>query len=53
MFEDDLMDVENLLDADREWLLDEVTGEKRKPAMNVLNRNKLSRYELDKLFLEE
>lgn len=36
-----------------EWLLDEVTGEKRKPAMAVLNKRKLSRFEMDNLFTSE
>ena len=36
-----------------EWLLDEVTGEKRKPAMSALNKSRLSKYELDELFLED
>jgi hypothetical protein len=43
-------DNENVIE---EWMLDEVTGMKRKPQMNVLNRQKLSRYELDDLFLED
>ncbi len=35
------------------WLLDEVTGEKRKPAISVLNKRKLSKFEMDSLFAEE
>ncbi len=41
------------IDEKDEWLFDEVTGSKRKPAMNVLNKQKLSKYELDELFSEE
>ncbi len=34
-----------------EFLLDEVTGKRRKPVMSVLNKTKLSKHEMDDLFL--
>jgi len=36
-----------------EYLLDEISGRKRKPVMSTLNKKKLSRYEMDELFVEE
>lgn len=36
-----------------EYLLDEITGKKRKPVMSVLNKTKLGRHEMDELFLGE
>ncbi len=40
------------LDDERsDFMLDEVTGKKRKPVMAVLNKTKLSKYEMDELFL--
>lgn len=36
-----------------EWLRDEITGLKHKSNMSVLNKKKLSRYELDELFATE
>ncbi len=41
------------INENEEWLLDEVTGQRRKPQMSILNKNKLSKYELDELFCEE
>ncbi len=40
-------------DREDEWLYDEVTGNKRKVAMSILNKSKLTKYELDELFSEE
>jgi len=39
------------LDEEEEFLLDEITGKKRKPVMSVLNKTKLSKHEMDDLFL--
>jgi hypothetical protein len=38
-------------DEESEWLHDEVTG-RRKPSITLLNRRKLSKYELDEFFAE-
>ncbi len=38
---------------EEEFMLDEVSGRKRKPIMSILNKTKLSRYEMDDLFCEE
>ena len=46
MYDEDIVESE-------EWLLDEVTGAKHKPTMSILNKSKLSKYELDELFVEE
>ena len=46
MMDDDLPNEE-------EFLLDEVTGKKRRPVMSVLNKSKLSKHEMDDLFLVE
>ena len=35
---------------EEEFLLDEVSGRKRKPVMSALNKTKLSRYEMDDIF---
>jgi|GEM_PF-5134051 len=43
---------ENAIESE-ELLLDEVTGAKHKPTMSILNKSKLSKYELDELFSEE
>ena len=44
MFDDEIKEEE-------EFLLDEITGKKRKPVMSVLNKTKLSKHEMDDLFL--
>ena len=50
---DDLFDEEDLLEEDEEeYLLDEVSGRKRKSVMSILNKTKLSRYEMDDLFID-
>jgi len=36
-----------------EYLVDEVTGRKRKPVMSILNKTKLGRHEMDELFMGE
>ena len=41
------------LDEKEEFLLDEITGKKRKPVMSVLNKTKLSKFEMDDLFLTQ
>ena len=38
---------------DKEWMYDEVTGQKRKDQMAVLNKRKISKYELDEVFTSE
>lgn len=38
---------------ENDFLLDEVSGRRRKPIMSILNKGKLSRYEMDELFCEE
>ncbi len=40
-------------EEEEEYLLDEISGRKRKPVMSTLNKKKLSRYEMDELFVEE
>ncbi len=35
---------------DGEFMLDEVSGRKRKPVMSALNKTKLSKHEMDDLF---
>ena len=45
MFKDDKISEED------EFLLDEITGKKRKPVMSVLNKTKLGKHEMDDLFL--
>lgn len=45
---------EEFEDEEKEdFLLDEISGRKKKPVMSVLNKRKLSRYEMDDLFVEE
>jgi len=46
------MQDENIVEKD-EWLFDEVTGMRKKPSIAVLNRRKLSKYEMDELFMSE
>jgi len=42
------------MDKEQEdYLLDEITGKKRKPVMSVLNKTKLGKHEMDELFLGE
>ena len=36
-----------------DYLLDEITGKKRKPVMSILNKTKLCKHEMDELFLGE
>ncbi|HLD88610.1 MAG TPA: hypothetical protein VI894_00235 [Candidatus Nanoarchaeia archaeon] len=36
-----------------DYLLDEISGRKRKPVMAALNKKKITRFEMDELFLEE
>ena len=44
---------EEFKDEDKEdFLLDEISGRKKKPVMGVLNKKKLSKYEMDELFVE-
>ena len=38
---------------EEEYMLDEVSGRKRKPVMSILNKGKLSTFEMDELFCEE
>lgn len=46
--------MEHYEDEERDgWMLDEVTGTKRKQATAILNKRKLSKYELDELFVSE
>lgn len=40
-----------MLDEKDEFLLDEISGRKRKPVMSLLNKKKLSKHELDELFV--
>ena len=42
---------EDGINEEEEYLLDEITGKKRKPVMSILNKTKLSKYEMDDLFL--
>ena len=44
---------EDFNDEKEEYLLDEISGRKKKPVMSTLNKRKLSRYEMDDLFMEE
>lgn len=39
-------------EEEEEFLLDEVSGRKRKPILSLLNKSKLSKYEMDELFVE-
>ena len=39
-------------DEKEDYLLDEITGKKKKPVMSTLNKRKISRYEMDDLFVE-
>jgi hypothetical protein len=39
--------------SEDDWLRDEVTGMKRKSSSAVLNKKKLSKYELDELFAKD
>ena len=39
------------MDEQEEYLLDEITGKKRKPVMSLLNKTKLGKHEMDELFL--
>jgi len=41
------------MEQEDDFLLDEVSGRKRKPIMSVLNKTKLSTYEMDELFCDE
>ena len=36
-----------------DWMFDEVTGMKRKQTTAILNKKKVSKYELDELFAED
>ncbi len=40
-------------DEQEEYLLDEITGKKRKTVMSALNKTKLGKHEMDDLFLGE
>ncbi|MGM5487531.1 MAG: hypothetical protein ACQESG_01125 [Nanobdellota archaeon] len=40
------------LDQDEEFLLDEVSGRKRKTVMSLLNKGRLSKMEMDDIFCE-
>ena len=44
---------EEIMDEKDEWLLDEVTGIKRKHNIAVLSKRKLSKFEMDDLLLSE
>ncbi|MGV8140838.1 MAG: hypothetical protein ACP5NW_00180 [Candidatus Woesearchaeota archaeon] len=39
-------------DEETEWLHDEILG-RRKPSSALLNKRKISRYEMDKFFAEQ
>ncbi len=41
-----------MLDEKDEFLLDEISGRKRKPVMSLLNKKKLSSFEMDELFVD-
>ena len=41
------------MEKDEDFMLDEVSGRKRKPIMSILNKGKLSRYEMDELFCDD
>jgi hypothetical protein len=43
----------NEMEQEDDFLLDEVSGRKRKPIMSLLNKTKLSTYEMDELFCDE
>lgn len=48
------MKEESDFEDDEEFMFDEVTGGRsKKPVMSVLNKKKVSKYELDDLFAEE
>lgn len=42
-----------LLDEDEEYLLDEVKGRRIRKKLSVLNKGKVTKEDLDKLFLPE
>ena len=46
------MNEENMEEKE-EWLFDEITGMKKRTAISTLNKRKLSRYEMDELFVSE
>ena len=41
------------LEEEKEWLFDEMAGERKKTNVAALNKKKLSKYELDELFASE
>ena len=43
----------NIDEKEKEFMLDEVNGRKRKPIMSILNKSKLEKFEMDELFLDE
>ncbi|MBI2546710.1 hypothetical protein HYV81_06040 [Candidatus Woesearchaeota archaeon] len=45
--------LEEFDDEKEEYLMDEITGKKKKPVMSALNKRKISRYEMDDLFVED
>jgi hypothetical protein len=45
--------MEDPIEEEGEWLRDEITGLKRKSNTTILNKKKLSKYELDELFTAE
>ena len=44
---------EETFEEKEDWLLDEVVGMKRKSNNAILNKKKLSKYELDELFASD
>ena len=45
---------EETIGEDEEYLLDEINGTRsKKPVMSILNKQKLSKQEMDELFLSE
>jgi len=48
------MEIQPIIDEDKDFEYDEVRGAHgRKPKMAVLNKTKLSKYEMDDLFMSE
>jgi hypothetical protein len=44
---------ENTPNEEEEYLLDEVSGRKRKTVMSALNKSRISKHEMDELFYLE
>jgi len=45
--------MENEVEDEDEWLLDEITGQKKKLSNSLLNKRKISKFELDELFVKD